>query len=157
MTQQRFILCLFQKITIRIVPIFADRRIEWREARVEPVLRASSTIAVPAVWQWSHHRSVCGIENELRSRADGTESADFQPVAVGLRVMIQNARFLPVQRIVQKIVEYRIIPDFNEGIYIAPIETCAKLRECQKGVFHGRKETMGGQGKAGNRASRIER
>ena len=28
--------------------------------------------------------------------------------------------------------------------YIAPIETCAKLREYQKGVIDGRKETMDG-------------
>ena len=39
--------------------------------------------------------------------------------------------------------------------YIAPIEMCAKLREYQKGITNGHKETMDRQGEVGIRAGRF--
>ena len=41
--------------------------------------------------------------------------------------------------------------------YIAPIESRAKLRECQKGVLDGREKTMDRTGKAVNRVAGAER
>ena len=64
---------------------------------------------------------VGAVEQEPGPAGDGAEPADHQPVLVD-GIVIQHIVFFKVNRVINKVVVYGIVPDNNTGIFHGMLE-----------------------------------